>query len=609
MMYRVLLDGQDIYNLQEKAYTLTHPTLNMEINTAGSFEFDMPPTHPFYESVRLLTSTVEVLEDGELVWYGRPVEIKTDFWKNKTIYCEGALAYFNDTVQRPHEYNSVFVHTFFSHVVAAHNAQVAESRRFTIGQVTVKNKRVYRNLRYESTADVLKRQCLNAEGGYFFVRREAGVNYIDWLESMPLWTNQPVEFGLNLTELASNMDGKSIVTCVLPLGEVVEETGRELTVASVNDGSDVIESDAVDTFGRITKVVSFNGVYYPDTLYEDGLEYLQKKQFDGTTIECSAAELHAQNPNYVAFRLGQMVRCHSVPHLLDREYPLIRMSLDLDTAAKTITLGTVDAVTLTAVTKEVESNLSVYQADASELSQQVDGLMTVVDLPTLSGLTSDISAAMDKMGNYYDTPEFMDSVLEAISALDLEKYRSQGDQLSEILGINPYDPETYKRLLENGIDPYDIEPITIEDIQAYVRAEVNDYASELMGIETITGLRDLVGEVEDLWDTREVLKDVESLLDEPYDAICDEMLKLASEAEAAVQGVQPISAINAEVIELGKKLDNLAGFETQTQAIMGQIETKMDEMEQRIVSQEWRHQINGEDVKQATINFVTTTTG
>ena len=66
MIYRVLLDGNDILNFQEREYVLLSPSLDMELNTAGSFEFTMPPCHPFYDSVRLPASTVEVYEDAVL---------------------------------------------------------------------------------------------------------------------------------------------------------------------------------------------------------------------------------------------------------------------------------------------------------------------------------------------------------------------------------------------------------------------------------------------------------------------------------------------------------------------------------------------------------------
>ena len=343
MIYRVIMDGNDILNFQERPFVLLNPVLNTELNTAGSFEFTMPPAHALYDSIQPLLSTIEVYEDEDMIWFGRPVELKTDFWKQRLVYCEGALAFFNDSIQRPHEYDRISLHLFFRTVIENHNTQVAAGRQFTAGQITVADKTVYRKLRYESTFDVLKRQCLNAEGGYLFVRREDGVNYVDWLADMPYSCNQPVEFGLNLLDITSGFDGSSIATCVVPLGDTDSETGEELTVASVNGGSDTIESEAVSVYGRITKAVSFSGVKEPATLYRDGVEFLQNTQFNNLVIECSAAELHSQNPNFEQFRVGQMIRCHSVPHLVDREFPLMKLSIQLDTAAKQITLGIIES--------------------------------------------------------------------------------------------------------------------------------------------------------------------------------------------------------------------------------------------------------------------------
>ena len=339
MIYRVLLDGSDILNYQEKPYILTGPELVTELNAAGSFEFTMPPSHALYDAVRPLASTVEVYEDGSLLWFGRPVEIRTDFYRQKTVYCEGALAFFNDSVQRLHEYTYIHLHAFFRTVIENHNAQVNADRRFTVGQITVDDKTVYRKLNYDSTFDVLKRQCLGAEGGYLFLRREGGENFIDWHKGMPYESNQPVEFGLNMLDLSRVFDGSGIATCVIPLGEEDEETGKPLTVESVNNGSDVIESGAVAEYGYITKAVSFSGVSHADTLYEDGLEYLASAQFDGLLVECAATDLHWQNENYGLFKLGQKIHCRSVPHLLDREFDLLKISLRLDTAEKNITFG------------------------------------------------------------------------------------------------------------------------------------------------------------------------------------------------------------------------------------------------------------------------------
>ncbi len=423
MIYRVVMDGSDILDYEDKNHVLLSPQLNTELNTAGAFEFTMPPDHAMYGSIQPLLTTIEVYEDEDLIWFGRPVEIKTDFWKQRLVYCEGALAFFNDSIQRPYEYDSISLHTFFRTVIGNHNAQVAVSRQFTVGQITVTDKSVYRKLRYESTFDVLKRQCLNAEGGYLFVRREDGVNYIDWLAEMPYTCNQPVEFGLNLLDITSGFDGSSIATCVVPLGDADVETGEELTVASVNAGSDTIESEAVSAYGRITKAVSFSGVKNADTLYQDGVEYLQNTQFNNLIIECSAAELHLQNANFEKFRVGQMIHCHSVPHLVDREFPLMKLSIRLDTAAKQITLGNVARQSFTQIYKEEkqksETEEDPVEAELGSMDTRIDELEELVQsVPgiDIGGLEDAISDVQTDLGEAISGMQT--DLSEAVSGLE-----------------------------------------------------------------------------------------------------------------------------------------------------------------------------------------------
>ena len=629
MLYRVIMDGNDILNFQEKPYILIRPSLEMELNTAGSFDFSMPPCHTFYDDIRPLTSTIEVYEDEDLLWFGRPVEIKTDYFKNKQVYCEGALSFFNDTVQRPHEYDSIYVHDFFNTIVTAHNAQVAPSRQFTVGNVTVQNKIVYRTLRYESTFDVLKRQCLNAEGGYIFIRRENGVNYIDWLAEVPYTTNQPVEFGLNLLDLTSGFNGSSIVTCVLPLGEADQETGKELTIASINDGSDIIESEAVSTYGRITKAVQFNGVRYPDTLYEDGQEYLVSHQFDDLVIECDAAELHMQNPNYEKFRVGQMVHCHSVPHLLDRSFPLLKMSISLDSAAKKITLGSQKSQTLTEITKEdTESALQSIQ-DIEDLTSeiswnldhevipQIDALYGIPDMDYFSDELSTLTADWGESG----------ILSESIQAL-LEDFYSAGrpDDAQDILtDLMAEIMDKMSEEAEGGL-PDDLNDL-IEKFKAsdrYGDAEdtLNDLLAKLKEYQTGSDYEDILSKLGKIGSDLDKASNPSSVYD------LNKGLSGLSGSVGDVGG--QVSGLSSSLADLSTGMEGLSSSYQDLSTQLNDISTQVNGLTQQISSggistggqsggngsgstgeqsggngSGWIFQVNGTTAQTGTVNFVT----
>lgn len=399
MIYRIVLDGEDIMDPFNKKLFVLSPNLEMEINTAGSLSFMVGSDHTFYNQIHMLKSNIEVYEDDELIWFGRPVEQKFDFIKRKSIYCEGALAFFNDTIQRPIVYDQVSLHTFFKNVIAFHNAQVAEDRKFTVGSLTITDKPIYRKLGYEKTFDVLKTKCLDAEGGYFFCRKENGVNYIDWLKDIPNESNQPIEFGLNLLDLNINFDGTSFATAVIPLGKKTDD--NELTIASVNNGSIILESDAVETYGRITTVVNFSDIEDPLKLKEEGKKYLENTQFNSLLIECTAAELHFQNENYNIFKIGQMVHCRSNPHVLDRDLPLSKISLRLDTAAKQITLGIIPKKTLTRFYKDSVDTIDSIVTDFDGLTEYV-GYDPVYNIPTIDYNINDLYDYYNDLDQKYD---------------------------------------------------------------------------------------------------------------------------------------------------------------------------------------------------------------
>lgn len=442
MIYRVLADGVSIFDYDRPDMVLLDPVLETEANVSGSLDFTMPSGHVFYNNIMMLNTDIEVYEGDNLIWFGRPIEIDTDYYRQKKVHCEGALAFLNDTVQELHEYTSISIREFFRIVIENHNRQVEKTRQFQVGNITIPDKKVYRKLHYEQTKDVIDRQCIKAEGGYLFVRKVDGVNYIDWLADLPYTCNQPIEFGLNLLDIGSSMGGTEIATCVLPLGDENVETKVPLTVESVNGGSKIIESEAAKTYGKITRAVSFDGVTHADTLYRDGLEYLNNLQFDKISIECDASELHFINENYEQFRVGQQIRCISKPHLVDRVLPLLKVTINLDSATKKITLGTLQQQELTEIVAEKEDtaaqeDIEELQSDVENLQDNYDDLKDSVDDYISSENDKDTATAGDiesLSGEVDSLSGDIDSIKEDVRSLqsELDSLKEQGVDSEEL---------------------------------------------------------------------------------------------------------------------------------------------------------------------------------
>ena len=338
MVYRVLADGIDIFGSDTES-SLLSPSLETELNSAGSLEFTLPPDHPSYDDISLMQTEMEVYEDDDLIFFGRPAEVGIDWNKQKKVVCEGALAYLNDAAIRPHKFEGVLISDVFKYIIAQYNAQVAQNKQFIVGNITIVDRYVYTEFDYDICLSVLISTCIDSTGGYLFLRKEETGIYIDWLAEVPDVSDQPVQFASNMLDLNQDTRAEDICTVVLPVGGQVD--GANITIAPVNQGSDILEdSDAIAKYGRILKIQQWNDIVDPQALKDKATEWLAKQQEDDITIETDAAELHYLDGSVGAYRIGQLVNVISGPHGVDKEYPILKMSMNLDSGTKKITLGT-----------------------------------------------------------------------------------------------------------------------------------------------------------------------------------------------------------------------------------------------------------------------------
>ena len=82
----------------DKTRRVISPRLTMEINSAGSLEFSITSANIGYRLIRGLACEIGVEQNGNIIWYGRPISIDEDQWGVRTIHCEGALAYLLDGI-------------------------------------------------------------------------------------------------------------------------------------------------------------------------------------------------------------------------------------------------------------------------------------------------------------------------------------------------------------------------------------------------------------------------------------------------------------------------------------------------------------------------------
>lgn len=368
-MYRVYCNDSPLYDLRDENLVLISPIVKIGENTAGSFEFSILPKHPHYEEVNELTSVITAYDGDEEIFCGRVVEITKDLYNRKKVICEGELAYFNDSIQRPAKYQGLTVRGYLETLVNIHNQQVKNQgidKTFKVGAVTVQdnNDYVYKYTNWESTLEVIKTDLLNTYGGYLRIRKENGVRYIDYLADYPNTNTQVIEFGSNLLDFTHDMVASDIVTAVIPLGarleDVTEVEGLDayLTIKDVNGGVDYVYSqEAVKSYGWIFKTVKWDDVHVADNLLRKGKEYLSDIQFAQITLTVSAVDLHMLHVDMERIKVLDEIRVTSSPNGLDRFFPVSEMTIYLDKPSNNkLTLGT--SYSKTSLSTKTESNMT-----------------------------------------------------------------------------------------------------------------------------------------------------------------------------------------------------------------------------------------------------------
>lgn len=384
MIYRVVLDGQT--DILTSDNPLINPSVELEMNSAGSFNFTLPPTHPAWDMVKVLLTTVEVYEDNELIFTGRVANIDKNWNNERVVECEGALAYFNDSVYRPMKWETPIdiaidpdqqtdppTENFLQYVLDNHNAAVPENRRIYMGHIYIDPCKVTREVNYEVTLDILTRMCIDTNGGWFMIRKNPtdGKLYLDWLKDFTQESNQPAQFGLNLLNFDSGVHAEDVCTGVLAKGaevndqtllltdvELVDETTYpEMSVTHYTDHEQDIlwHREGVEKFGKVVQVHDFSdaqtawkdrqGVVVDNSLFEMARKWLEQKNTKIETIEVEVAELGWLGEGYPTFRLGQIVQLNDEPHMTGepssmKKLPMYKMSCDLNSGSKKVTLGT-----------------------------------------------------------------------------------------------------------------------------------------------------------------------------------------------------------------------------------------------------------------------------
>lgn len=345
MTYKVYADNQLIYHSKLESMPIFEASAELEQNKTGSFDFKVLASHPRLYLLNRMKPIITVYQSDYLMFRGRILEERIGWHNEKELHCEGDLAFLLDSILRPFSFAGT-VAEFLAYVLELHNAQVDASKRFVVGNVAVEGYLTHDTEEYTTTKETLEKALLDPFGGFFQTRFQDGQAYIDYLATSTLLAPQTIEFGKNLITLERIRKGADIATVIIPLGEKLKDeegndTGKRLTIESVNGGADFIQDDAaVAQFGIIVKSVIFEGVTDPEELKQKGQAQLANSVKLPDTIELTAADLAAAGVDITSFHLNTMVRVISKPHGIDQLFMVTKLSINLfDPSANKLTLG------------------------------------------------------------------------------------------------------------------------------------------------------------------------------------------------------------------------------------------------------------------------------
>lgn len=423
-----------------------NPILTSEINCADVLEFDLPPNSKGYNLIHPLKSVIKVYDstDGGNVnrtrlFRGRAVYIDTLMSGTKHVYCEGDLAYLNDSVVMSYQFEDT-VENLFKQLVNRHNSQMPAGKEFQIGDITIgdKNETVkVETTTFPTTLEEMQKQLIDEFGGYIIPRCEiengTEVTYLDYLEDASVENSQKIRFAENLVDISEHSTAEEVFTVLIPLGAVKKreegELEKRINISSVNDGSkELVDADGVAEFGRIVRVMTWDKIKDPAKLKTKGQKALARGSNDFTEIELSAVDMHLLNVNISAIRLGEKNEIISPPHGFDKWMPCKKIVLDMESPERSIFNFGRMGKSMTGTIQGTNMKLDSVSNDVSDLSAEVesvsasyadlDRLKAPLDSPNFTGIPTAPTAEVGTSNTQIATTKFVNDEINQKTRVD-----------------------------------------------------------------------------------------------------------------------------------------------------------------------------------------------
>lgn len=383
VIYKIDADFDYADSLTESWVTVYDPTnmdldgdcmhdisFDWEIGSAGSLSFKVPRTHTNWGSFVVLATSIRLWANGDIIWYGRVYSVKTDFWLERTITCEGALAFLGDILIRPFRYfheqaapdpsqgseyaawTGKTVHIddpqpgwqLLTDVITKYNLYASNKRKFTLlnydsDLLCMSDDILYTGVDDYTAALSVINNILNNDNSatLHWVPTNNGIGlYVMQIDGTNYWQTGggTIALASNLTDYSLSADAGDIFTQCIPL----DKDKNTLLIEHVDQTipKDCVPSTNRSKYGAIEKTYSYGAEASNIELYEIGQAVIDSEDalIGGLTtpsiIQVGAVDM-ALLPDSVAYiMIGRTYTITSNVHDLSLLYNCTGIKIKLD---------------------------------------------------------------------------------------------------------------------------------------------------------------------------------------------------------------------------------------------------------------------------------------
>lgn len=335
-MFVVYYDGKAISASGNPHFAMSKATLEQAVNSADRFSFTLPANHPYRDLPEPRQGIVRIKNNGQTVFVGDVVEVKTSFDNSRTFECQGCLAWLND-VCNTKTTEQTTVSSTFTQRLEIYNSLCDSKRKIVRGNCENKPNAVVRIFTPDSFITIFEyfSTLISQKGGMMLPRYSGDTVVLDYVETSSRKSNQKIAFGTNLLNLDDFLSAAGTATAIYP-------TGKDgITIGSVSaDGKDYVVNDALySRYGMIAKPMQFEAETKAELLSQ-AKSVANLYAVLNHSLELTAFDLSIAHVDIDSISVGDNVEVISPPHGLHTEMLCTAKTTDfVDPAQSKITLG------------------------------------------------------------------------------------------------------------------------------------------------------------------------------------------------------------------------------------------------------------------------------